>query len=165
MKKLGIAILVGVVLALVFLTAPMSIWDGSVPRPIKIAVRGRNGEVVSNASVMVIHRMDELVETSANKEEFLDFLKSSGHFFISDQQGRGTIIGRFGAGGGLGLFGRTGHFIADGVVVVSHPDFVDIRVPLQNFTQERRIPISKSELAFTVFLDRKKPSEPGSTGH
>lgn len=158
MKKRDIVILAAIVLGLAFLTQSMVIWDGSIGRPVKIAIRDRDGKPVHDAQVLLIQRLDEYAESSYNEVEFIDSLKAQGHCFNSDLNGNGTINARFGAGGNSGFFGKTGHFAINGDLVVSHPDFLGFRMPLLNFTQKRRIPLRKSEITFTVYLDRTKKS-------
>jgi len=162
MKKAGIAIGILAVVFLVMLAIPTTICDGVVGRPINVTVRNRTGAIIPNASIMLLLNIDESLERIMKKEDFIAQLKANKRFSITDTKGTGSLLGHFGAGWSNGIFGRSGHFLIDGDLVVSHPDYIELRAPLQNFTQDRKISMNKTTLNITVFLDAKKITEPGA---
>ena len=159
MKKAPIVIGALAVVLLTLFAIPVTISDGVTYRPISITVRNRSGDIIPNASIMLLQKMDESLEHMMKKEEFIEQLKVNKRFSISDSKGAGSLTGQFGAGWSNGIFGNSGHYIIDGEIVVSHPDYIELRAPIQNFTQETSISMRKTTLNISVFLDGKKITE------
>ena len=159
MKKIIIAVLaIGVALGLAFLLSPRIIWDGSVSREIKVTVRDTSGRVVENAEVSLIQNQEEHLRGFLGEADFAKHLYESQHRTKTDRYGKGILVGRFGAGGGSGMFGRTGFFLVGGDLEVTHSEYTDFTSPLMNFTEDRRISIRESRIELTVHV-KKKPNK------
>ncbi|CAN5801679.1 hypothetical protein BH09VER1_BH09VER1_48910 [soil metagenome] len=157
-----IAKIVVAAVALLFaytLLVPAVTSDGVVGRTIAVTVRSSEGALIPNASVTLIQGLGARLESVLNKEDFLEQLKSSHHSFVSYEYGMGTLSAMFGAGWHNGLFGNSGGFLVSGVLIASHPDYLELRAPLANFTQEKKFSLSHHDLNITVYLERKKDPE------
>lgn len=134
------------------LCVPMLIWDGGVTREIKVDVLDDDGEAVSGASVILVLPKDKGIEELLTEDEFVSTLKTGERYFVSDQQGRGTLRGTFRAGGTKSLARKSGNFIVEGELRVTHPDFPNFNLELRNLLQKRKFSIKESALACSVFL-------------
>ena len=159
------AIIFGTIIAIFFLyllLVPNVIGDGAIGRMITVTVRDSEGDLVSGASVALLQSVDSSLESVLKKGDLLEQLKLNHRAFLSNEKGTGVLSAIFGAGWHNGLFGRSGEFLISGILTASYPDYLEVRAPLANFTQQREFPISRQNLDFTIYLERKKVSETAS---
>ena len=154
-KALIVAAAIVLLIGVAGLTRPGGAWDGHVSRQIKIQIKSADGRSIPGAFVLLIQRWDSLTKQRSKEEVLEDYLNNTKSSIISDESGTVELVEDFGAGGGFGPHGRTGHFIVTGDIFVLHNEYLDFRAPLSDLVGERRVSLEKKELGFTVFLKPK----------
>ena len=157
MKKASKIILWAIAVFGVFLLVnpPKVIWSGGARRPIRITVRSVEGRLIPGAVVVLDRGRHQTLREKMGDEKFTKYLVESRTGFVSDKKGSGVLHGQFGGGGETGLFGGTGQFWVSGNLIATHPDYIDVSVPLANFAGARRFSLRKKDFEFTVFMNPK----------
>jgi hypothetical protein len=162
-KVIRVTILVVVIFGALVLLSPAVIWCGRAQCYYRITVRSTEGGLIQGAKVDLMQREQETLKAMGEDEKFAQYMQHSKHRFISDEKGEGRLEGLFGAGGtSQGSF-RWGSYQVRGDLVVSHPDYVEVSVPLANFLGDNQFSISRKEMEFTVFM-KKKPQPGAASG-
>jgi hypothetical protein len=159
MKKRIFKWLLGLVLiGLLLLSAtPVSNWDGSVGRPLKINIFVMDAETpLPGVRVLVseMHIINQL--HSINEDIRRDWMKNLYEDrTVGDTDIKGVVDIRVQcpAGGSNGLFGnRTGRFRITHMVEINHPGFRPLLIPLASLLGEQSFPLSKKVLEAKVWL-------------
>lgn len=163
-KVIRVTILVVVIFVALVLISPAVIWCGRTTCVCKITVKNTEGGLIRGARVDLMQREQETLKAMEDDEKFAQYMQHSKHRFISDEKGEGRLEGMFGAGGTSHGFFRRGSYQVRGDLLVSHPDYVEISVPIANFLGDTQFSISRKEMEFTVFM-KKKPKPDAATGN
>lgn len=136
-------VVIGGVLAALALLAmrfvPSLAWGGGHTVELRIHVRDSHNEPVRGARIAVFPTSWLLGKTHAQMGDL-------GPALETDERGEATMKALFPAGGGSGLFGKTGHFRVDRELLVEASGCRTISTPLANVVGGDRHPLSKRVL-------------------
>jgi len=144
------------VIAILYLATPNSIWDGKVQRTIRVHVTDNSGGYpVSGATVTLLQAHDYAITEHLGQAATAQILQSSNRLAITNERGEATVQGQFGAGGSVGLLWLGGAFTAEGVLTISHPKYQTAEGMLPNYLQRKEFPIRTNKLDVQIFLAPK----------
>jgi hypothetical protein len=98
---------------------------------------------------------DYIIAKHLDPTAVTEMLQRSHHQATTNEQGKAAVVGQFGAGGGRGLFGRTGAFDVDGLLTISHPKYRTTEGMLENYFQRKEFPLRTKDLELHIFLAPK----------
>jgi hypothetical protein len=158
-----VVILVAVILGVRWFTSPLILWSGGHKCSLKITVKNTEGGLIQGATVDLMPYLMEQHKAKVPEEIFSEEMLHFKRRFISDEKGEGSLLGSFNAFGTRDAFFRRGSYYVFEDLVVSHPDYVEVSVPLANFLGDNQFSISRKEMEFTVFM-KKKPKPGAASG-
>jgi hypothetical protein len=150
--------LVVAVAVIVFLSlaSPHIIWDGMAQRTIHVRVTDNSMEYpVSGATVTLMQARDYAIIEHLDQAAVAEMLQQSHHLATTNERGEAIVVGQFGSGGESGLFGSGGAFLAEGVLVISHPKYHTAEGMLQNYLQRKKFSTRTKKLDVHIFLAPK----------